>query len=507
MLVFLMPWRIMRQIDLLREFRYIILCVAHVLLVLLIVSALEVNADDWPVAPTTNQHSITGTIGETRFTAGNPRYHQGTDITDGTNVFAVNAGNVDQINAAGFWDSFVRIGTTYYYHISATVPVGTAVNVGDQIGTMRLDGPVHVHLQRGGTNFLAGVLNPFVDNTNPSINAYSFRQNPHNFTTDATQLTSDDLYGKVDIVVNAQDTRLDAAGNDNGGATAPYNVQYELMDAGGATIETVDYIEFVGDPPNASASHVFGINSTTANFNWVVTNNPFTVPYNRYWNTKGRRGTAEDWSGNPNLDARINDEDEATYPDGRYDVRFSVRDIDNDATSQEVQQTEPVIVDNYKPYVKKLDIGAGSKYLTEWQWQSASGKLLFVQTISKFIAPGAHVITIEFSEPVISPLLSINTFPGNIALTSAQPTNQTNIWSATLNIPTGDSSHDGTQQLSITATDLSANALDGQPGSIATRDNAGVWSDTDNGGDHDRNHQIRIDATPPSTSIGVKKTP
>ena len=494
----------MRQTDLLQEFRYSILCAAHVLLVLLIVSAIEVGADDWPVAPTTNQHSITGTIGETRLD-GNPRYHRGTDITNGTNVFAVNAGNVDEINAAGFWDSFVRIGTTYYYHISATVPAGTAVNVGDQIGTMRLDGPVHVHLQRGGTNFMAGVLDPFVDSTNPSINAYSFRQNPHNFTTDATQLTSNDLYGKVDIVVNAQDTRLDAAGNDNGGATAPYKVKYELMDTGGATIETVDYIEFAGYPPNASASDVFGINSTPTNFNWVVTNNPFTIPYDRYWNTKGRRGAVEDWSGNPNLDARINDE--AKYPDGRYDVRFSVRDIDHDATFNEVSQTEPVILNNFKPYGKKVDISTGTKYLAEWQWQPGSGKLLFVPAVNEFLAPGAHVITIEFSEPVISPLLTISTFPGNIALTSTQPTNQKKIWSATLNIPTGDSSHDGSQQLSITATDLSANALDGQPGSIATRNNAGVWSDTDNGGNQDRNHQIRIDATPPSTSIGVKKTP
>lgn len=505
MLNLLVTVQIIRQTAL-RQLNFCILSAVWVLSILFIVSPLKADTDDWPCTPTTNQHSIMGTLGEARFTAGNPRYHRGTDITNGTDVFAVNAGNIDQINVADFWNSFVRIGNTYYYHISATVQQGNAVAVGDQIGTMRLDGPVHVHLERGGTNFLAGVLDPFVDNTNPSINAHSFRRDPHNFTTDATQLTADDLNGKVDIVVNAQDTRLDAAGNDNGGATAPYKVQYELMDASGTIIETVDDIEFPQYPPNASASDVFGINSTMTNFNWVVTNNPFTAPYNRYWNTKGRKGATEDWSGNPNLDARINDEvTEAKYPDGRYDVRFSVRDIDNDATFNEVSQTEPVILDNYKPYVKKVDISTGSKYLAEWQWQSGSGKLLFVPVVNEFFAPWAYVITIEFSEAMINPLLTINTFSGNITLTSAQPANQQKIWSATLNIPTGDSFHDGIQQLTITATDLSANALDGQPWSIATRNGAGVWADINNGGGQDGNHQIRIDATPPMTSIAVSK--
>lgn len=459
-------------------------------------------ADDWPVAPTTSQHNITGTTGEARFTAGVPRYHRGTDITGGSNVYAINAGTIDQVVVAGFYGSFVRIGGTYYYHINASLPTGTAVAIGDQIGTMRTDGPIHVHLQRAGTNFLAAVLDPFVDNTDATIFAHTFRRNPHSFTTTGTQLVQDDLNGKIDVVLNAQDTRLNSTGGNDGGATAPYQVRYDLEDAAGATVEMIDYITFTQYPAdNTSASHVFGINSTTSNFNWIVTGHPFTMPYDRYWNTKGRDGVTEDWTGNVNLDARVNDE--ARYEDGRYDVVFAVRDIDNDATFNEVTQTENVIVDNWKPYVKRVEVGSTPQYLADWRWIATTAQLVFVRTTDDYLGPGTHTITIEFSEPVISPTLSIDTFTGGIPLTSAQPVNQQTIWTGSVTVTAGDPSHDGQQTMTIVATDLSANQLDGQPGSIATRDNAGAWTDTNDGGMQDQNHLIRIDATPPTTTISV----
>ena len=68
-----------------------------------------------------------------------------------------------------FGDQHIQVGDVYYYHINFNVDNGQQVNVGDLIGTMRTDGPIHVHYQRNDRNYLNGHLSPFVDQTVPTI--------------------------------------------------------------------------------------------------------------------------------------------------------------------------------------------------------------------------------------------------------------------------------------------------------------------------------------------------
>ena len=466
----------------------------------------EVYAIDWPVNPTTSQHGIVGTIGEARGTVANRRFHKGTDVIDDQmGVYAMRAG----ITASGgtTWGSgYVLVDGIYYWHTSPDLPNGTTVVVGQRIATMRTGGAIHVHIQEAGVNHLHSFLGPFVDNTYPVIVERFIKREGYNYTTTQPDLDVDDLWGKIDIVIRSSDTRLNTTGGSDGPVVSPYIVRYELLSSdGSATIDDVDYITFGSPPDNTAAFHIFGIGATSSNPIHVVTNHPYTKPFNRYWNSFGRNGAVENWSGTANLDAR--ESQEAKYKDARYIVRFIVADTDLSPPGNVTQEDQFVFLNNFKPYVKKVEIGSSQQYVGEWTFNQTNGQLILVKSKDNFIAPGSHAISIEFSEPVRdTPAVSISTFSAPITLTSSEAQFERKIWTGAFTIGVGDNSHDGIQTLTINANDISGTVgepLDGDPSSVALRDASGVFQDANNGGYVDRLHKIKIDTMPPVTNVNI----
>ncbi len=128
----------------------------------------------------------------------------------------------------------------------------------------------------------------------------------------------------------------------------------------------------------------------------------------RYWNTKLCQG--QEWNG---LDARINSE--AMFPDGEYRVWVMAYDIvgnGGDTLNRRGAEDEDITIDNFKPYVQKIQIEQGDKsikYVAHWPTTPQSdydlGELIIEKDdyckVGKFLT-----FLIEFSED-----MQTNTLP------------------------------------------------------------------------------------------------
>jgi len=303
----------------------------------------------WPSFPFNQQPSITGTLGEFRGSTSFPRFHQGVDITNGSDfrVFAVWGGTITAAGGSGcnkYIDIQDSMGTTRYIHIDAVVTSGN-VAPGQLIGSMTTAGgcAIHLHIQRNGENLLENAFSPFTDQTLPTLYAWSIRENGHSLTRNAARYSNDSeingiryriIGNKVDLVLNADDTRLNPQGQSPGvGAVAPYKLDYQILDAAANPIgdTIVDNLDFGKKLLNAHAGQVFGVSSNSGNYNWIMTSHPSIAPADRYWNTGIRQGEQENWANTTALDAALNAE--ARYPDGAYLIRFRARDVDYDSDS------------------------------------------------------------------------------------------------------------------------------------------------------------------------------
>ena len=149
----------------------------------------------------------------------------------------------------------------------------------------------------------------------------------------------------------------------------------------------------------------------------------------RYWNTKLRTG--QQWNGS---DARINTE--AQYPDGRYTVWVSAYDIEGkggDMTTRQGAEDEEVLIDNFKPYLKKMEIyqDGGQRYSDEGEWDETNEILKRKHTEQKdrqtgVIKSGKEIsVKLEFSEPVKGIMAGLN-FP-SINMTAVAGSND-KVW-------------------------------------------------------------------------------
>lgn len=374
----------------------------------------------WPLAPASEQHSITGTYGECRFTNTAIRFHQGVDMINGSNykVYASRAGLLNILsptvltvtNSEGYTDTYIHVN-------SCPVPNSTWINAGTQIGTMVMSKPIHLHFESyNGTNLnaLAHRLSPYIDYTSPQINAFSIRRNGHTYQNSTVlypetynfqnQLHSI-IYNKVDIVVNASDAMA--------GTCAPSRLSYNLLNAQNVSVTDgeVCFLNFEQSVLNATANYCYGPGTSLSptTYNYVLTANPRTQPYDRYFNTGLRTNVAETWPADNSLDARHNGE--SLYPDGKYTVQIKVKDVDYDQTANVFTENHPVIVDNFRPYIEKVDVRKNSPtgtlyYQGKWDWDDQV--LKFTEVLNNpLINPTQIHIKFYSSEPMMNIILIV----------------------------------------------------------------------------------------------------
>ncbi len=293
-------------------------------------------------------------------------------------------------------------------------------------------------------------------------------------------------WGGVDFLVDAYDDM--SAGNAL--KQSPHRIAYwiEAGVAGGDNVQSAadPYVLLDHDfqlcgsvcspEPSAMAAlyaalpaNLSGINTWQSYLTYVVTNtddtdgDPNNVDPNQFWRTDARRGTGTRANGSDANKARENQE--ARFPDGTYFAHIVLNDIVNNA-----DYTRSVVIDNSRPYVKRVTVTAGLQtiYQSQWVWDGASAQLVAQPATFAAAAPFAALrtqdvrIEIEFSEPMatasLGPIATLGVTP---TLTSTQPVHARTIWQGLIsNMDIDDGgANDGRHMFTIDGTDTAGNAL------------------------------------------------
>lgn len=487
---------------------------------------------NWPFEAEDEQASVVGTIGETRDTGA--RFHRGVDLINGADhrIFAVNSGTVTFFNSGGNWapgSSFIKIGEVYYLHCRPTLeiinsPVPVTVNVGDEIGEMIEYSRTHVHLQENNTNYLDNELSPFIDNHAPEVirnpnrfpNGYKIYRNGirHQTSlndqnrlelTESVTLDNENLmiiYSKIDIAADIEDRRINASGNDIGGRTSPYSLYYQLSDFDNNSTIYQYSLTFDQVPNNNSSRMVFHPLSTGNGVRSVhiLTSNPVNRPWDRYFNTLLRRGVDENWANDNNSNAR--DISEAAYPDDKYRMHINAFDVDfNDNPNNLLAAADeinfPIIIDNFLPYLKKVEVtnasGSVIFYRGEWLFNSTAGQLTFNVSIDSEIPNG---IPLRFKAYPTETLDRLSITLDNSSHIMNLNNNE-QYWE-TDNLTFSASTFAGTQLIRFNGADLAGNNLLTNPTLLPTRLADGSWPSNVSTGE-DVWHRIDISGVSGST--------
>jgi PKD repeat protein len=424
----------------------------------------------WPVYPQNQPHTISGTYGEYRVYS---RFHQGVDILNGNNhnVYAIESGKIDAFLNLGTIVSQINVqglsGIVKYVHVDPgdIWDVGDSVHKGDLIGKMSVQSSIHVHLESSlYPNLLAHRLPGYTDNIAPGIQSVSFRQNGITLTNNTPAFTALSpygtgqgvaLYNKVDIMARVSDMI--------GGYTcAPSRLLYEVFNQNNVSVDNGSVCNLNFEQPclNAAGSYCFGYGSSFSPpvYNYVLTANSRYQPYNRYWNTGLRQDVTENWSGSINLDARFNDE--CRYPDGQYNVVLLARDVDYDNTFNQTVSNNPVVIDNFRPIVSRVEIrkesGNGQLiYLGQWVWNAGVLNFTNPTNISGY-NPSKIWIKITTSESMSDVWLKTGSFEG--ILINPETGSLGRDWVFTLPVSYF---ANGSNQLIISGHDLANNELEG----------------------------------------------
>jgi hypothetical protein len=414
---------------------------------------------------------------------GDIRFHNGVDMINGANhdIYAIEDGIITWSpdaapNSTNAWPARITVGNIIYKHIkidhtTTTLPngqiirtpvfqAGQAITRGTYIGEMfnANSCPYHVHMQRDDNVNYFNTLTPFNDNVAPQI--YDFgrnqfagptyvRQNNSHFarfyrngiTNDITTTEFTNritlplnntntehtiLYGRTDILSRVRDAGITNTGNDPGGNNnAPHRINYEIIQSGSSKSHgVIDAINF-----NTLLSEGINFPATAGNpANWVFANTSiccrksdyilttdFLGIVDQYWNTRLRNGVTENWQSDNTLNANANDNTE--YSDGPYAVRI----VAEDAGINQTEFREPVVIDNFMPYIKKIAIFIGGSFMLskEWVFDQATGQIRYVES------NGPPLPDADFSG-----------FPLDIVITASEPL-KSNSLVFTLTSPTG----------------------------------------------------------------------
>lgn len=333
----------------------------------------------YPLLPQNQQHTIGGTIGEERGLTPRTRYHYGLDMftPNGTLVYSIGTGTYNEVNGA------VAIGNYGYVHTINHPPNFvdgiTQVPANAHIGSVTQG---HVHLQQSpgdltnitgfeeqdGTPWINPIahLNP-IDNVAPDIDFVRlYRQGNNN----GVHITNDlALFGQIDVLVNAEDARINADGTGTIFRNAPYSINWEVIDMNNTILFSNPGLSFANVPTNASALTVHGPNARwtpNANFEYWITNDAFTPPYDKYWNTLQLQGGA--------YNASAACPEQALLPEGqRIRVRVNACDFSNNCDQELLPNAaDNYVIDNFKPYLKKVTIKYGTTTVYEATWDCST---------------------------------------------------------------------------------------------------------------------------------------
>lgn len=375
----------------------------------------------YPLIPQNQQHDIGGTVGEERGVLPRTRYHYGLDMftPNGTLVYSIEPGTFNAVNGA------VAIGHYGYVHTinhpSHFVDGVTQVPANVHIGSVT-QGHVHLQESTGDLTNITGFeeqnqtawvnpianLNP-VDNVAPDIDEVRlYRQGNNNGTHVTNDLT---LFGKIDIRVNAEDARINANGTGTIFRVAPYIVNWEVLDINNIVIGTYPGLSFTNVPTNASAQTVHGPNARwtpNAESEYWITNDAFNTPYDKYWNTVQQQGGA--------YNASAACPEQTFLPEGhRVRIRVNACDFSNNCDQELLPGAGgSYLIDNFKPYLKKVTVKYGTTTVYEGTWDcttACANGLHFneVVNIKSLIddIPNGFTIIAEGSEALSQLILSV----------------------------------------------------------------------------------------------------
>lgn len=244
-------------------------------------------------------------------------------------MYPVADGKVINVNSAG---GSVQIrsdsGSVYgYVHITPAVVKDSTVTAGITIlGEIANSDAPHLHFTEddGKANPLrVGGLTPYVDKSSPVIVSADFWKQGG-----AEELTGA-LYGHIDMRVNAYDSRTSATGESAGGNCGIYKVYIEFWQGGNQIGSKIEYHTH-NRIPTSTVSLVYAPGSTQSNFLYWATNDPFNIPYDKYWNSKQRIGA--DYT----QDALI--PMQSLYPEGNMLIRVIAEDIRGNKATYDIGQ-------------------------------------------------------------------------------------------------------------------------------------------------------------------------
>ncbi|MFN0216680.1 MAG: hypothetical protein ACKVT2_20670 [Saprospiraceae bacterium] len=452
----------------------------------------------YPLLPQHQQHYINGTIGEER--GGRTRYHYGLDMAtaNGTLVYSIEAGTFNAVNGA------VAIGHYGYVHTvnhpSNFVDGVTQVPANAHIGSVTQE---HVHLQQSTgdlTNITGfeeqnqtawinpiGNLNP-IDNVAPDIDeARLYRQGNNNGAHITNDLT---LFGQIDVRVNVEDARINADGTSNGFGVAPYTINYEVIDLTNTVLQAYTGLSFTNVPTNASAPtlHSSNANWQTPNFEYWITNDAFNIPYDKYWNTLHLQGGA--------YDASAPCPEQTILPEGqRVRVRVNACDFSNNCDQELLPNAAGnYLIDNFKPYLKKVTVKYGTTTVYEGTWDcttACANGLRFneVVNVKSLIddVPNGFTIIAEGSEALSQLALSIPSLGLNNLVASNISADQRTFTFTTGAITSAQFQYAADRTLSFSGQDNNSNLLmalqtfkNAACVSIPTRTGNNTWSNPTN---------------------------
>ncbi len=207
---------------------------------------------------------------------------------------------------------------------------------------------------------------------------------------------------------------------------------------------------------------------------WVVTNSvrdgvsTADNGHCQFWRTDAKANSSSSTEITGSDADRANDNSEARFPDGRYELFLRVRDLRQDVGPIALE----FVVDNFRPSLQRVRISPELWLLftRDWTWSEASGDLLS-ELVSEAIpsrgtASRGLEVTVGFSEPMRSAAVGclartddpLNCVLGPLPMTAVGDSADATEWA--LEIPRDTVVTPGAYSVNITAADLNGSPLE-----------------------------------------------
>lgn len=307
--------------------------------------------------------------------------------------------HIDNVHDHVAWNSYPATAANRYYGVDSGVPPGRAAHVmaeGEVFADIEqlLDfasEPHHLHLSISDRfAFPMGAMNPLTlagfptsdpADERPYVRGIRLTYGLNDFIfPDAT------LYGRVNVLVEARDPMGAFEADDDGDGAENNTREAGCYNAGywvTADSAAGQDVAFPGAPNTMFAGtgkdYITGLDPLDV---VLVPQPPFRVDINtnyhlqvshvaedpfRCWNTRARRD-GEDNDGSDTFPARVNAE--TRFGDGRYTLHAKARDVVGWGAPRDTQ----VVVDNFRPFVRKVVVhdDSGELYSGEWNFDGTN---------------------------------------------------------------------------------------------------------------------------------------